>query len=41
MPERVRLISLSKEFKKDITNERGDGRNFKIGGGKNISNCPG
>jgi aromatic ring-opening dioxygenase catalytic subunit (LigB family) len=36
----VCLESLSKKFKKDITDERGYHGNFKIGSGKNISDCP-
>ena len=36
----VCLESLSQKFKKDITDERGYHGNFKIGSGKNISDCP-
>ena len=36
----VCLESLSEKLKKDITNERGYRGNFKIGGSKDISNCP-
>jgi len=36
----VYLESLSEKFKKDITDERGYRGNFKIGSGKNISDCP-
>ena len=34
------LESLSKKFKKHITDEPGDRANYKIGSGKNISDCP-
>src|SRR5208282_6266872 len=34
------LESLSKKFKKAITDERGYGGNGKIGSGKDISDCP-
>src|ERR1700680_3388727 len=41
-PNRHRHLEFfSKEFKKDITDERGEHRNFKIGSGKNISDSPG
>jgi hypothetical protein len=36
----VCLESLSKKFKKALTDERGYGGNGKIGSGKNISDCP-
>jgi hypothetical protein len=32
--------SLSKKFKKDIADQRGDHRNFKIGSGEKISDGP-
>jgi hypothetical protein len=37
----VCLEFLSKKFKKDITDERGYRCDFKIGSGKNVSDCPG
>ena len=36
----VCLESVSKKLKKDISDERGYQRNFKIGSCKNISDCP-
>lgn len=37
---RVCLESLSKKFENDITAERGDRGNFKIGSGEDIFQCP-
>src|SRR5271169_5414329 len=34
------LKSLSKKFKEDVSDDRGYRRNFKIGSGKDISDCP-
>jgi hypothetical protein len=38
--EPFRLEPLPKKFKKDITGQCGNGGNFKIGDGKNVSDCP-
>src|ERR1022692_2837611 len=35
------LEFLSKKLKNDVAGERGDRGDYKIGGGKNISECPG
>ena len=37
---RIRLEFLSKKFKKDITDQRGDRGNSKIGSGEDIGDCP-